>query len=42
MQLLNYIKEAMDINKFLNPVDEKVNDSLLDLNEMILSQYAVD
>jgi hypothetical protein len=37
MQLSNYIKEAMDINKFLNPADEEVNDSLLDLDEMILS-----
>jgi hypothetical protein len=42
MQLSNHIKEAMDINEFLNPADEEVNDSLLDLDEMILSQYAVD
>jgi hypothetical protein len=39
MQLSNHIKEAMDINEFLNPADEEVNDSLLDLDEMILSQY---
>jgi hypothetical protein len=42
MQLLNHIKEAMDINKFLNPADKEVNNSLLNLNKMILSQYAVD
>jgi hypothetical protein len=42
MQLLNHIKEAMDINEFLNRTDEEVNDSLLDLDEMILSQYAVN
>jgi hypothetical protein len=42
MQLSNHIKKAMDINKFLNPADEEVNNSLLDLDEMILSQYAID
>jgi hypothetical protein len=41
MQLSNHIKDAMDINEFLNPVGEEVNDSLLDLDEMILSQYVL-
>jgi hypothetical protein len=42
MQLSNYIKEAMDINQFISPADEEVNDNLLELDEMILGQYTVD
>lgn len=37
LELSNNIREAMDINQFLNPPDEQVTDSLKDLDEMILS-----
>jgi hypothetical protein len=32
----------MDINQFLNPVDENIKDSLKDLDEQILAKYGSD
>lgn len=40
LQLSNNIQDAMDINQFLNPAEEQVNDSWMNIDEIILSQYA--
>ena len=40
LQLSNHIQEAMDINQFLNPQDEQINDKLADTDDIILSQFA--
>ena len=39
LELSNSIQDAMNINQFLNPLDEQVTDSLVDLDDMILSQF---
>ena len=40
LQLSNKIQEAMDINQFLNPQDEQMDDNFADLDDIILSQFA--
>lgn len=40
LQVSNHIQEAMDTNQLLDPADEKVDDSLMDMDDIILSQYA--
>lgn len=40
LQLANNIQEAMDINQFLNPQDEQINDNSADIDDIILSQFA--
>lgn len=42
LQLTNRIQDIMNINEFLNPAGEEVDDSLLQLDEIVLSQFAKD
>src|SRR5699024_3265283 len=39
LQAINRIKDVMDINQFLNPLDEKVEDDVEQLDEQILAQF---
>jgi hypothetical protein len=40
LQLSHNIQEAMSISQFLNPADEQVNDNIMDLDDIIISQFA--
>jgi hypothetical protein len=40
LQLSHNIQEAMSISQFLNPADEQVDDNLMDIDDIILSQFA--
>lgn len=40
LQVSNNIQDAMDIHQFLNPEEEKVDDSLATADDLILSQYS--
>lgn len=40
LQMSNNIQNAMNISQFLNPVEEQIDDSLENVDEIILSQYA--
>lgn len=40
LEVSNNIQDAMDINQFLNPAEEQVNDSWMNVDEIILSQHA--
>lgn len=39
LQFANHIRELMDINQFLSPSEEQVDDDSIDLDDAILSQY---
>ena len=41
LELSNNIQQAMDINQFLNPADEQVNDSLIGIDDAVLSQFSL-
>lgn len=40
LQLANHIQETIDIDQFLDPEDESVDNTLMDIDEIILSRYA--
>ena len=42
LELSNNIQQAMDINQFLNPADEQVNDSLIGIDDAVLSQFSLE
>jgi hypothetical protein len=42
LQLSNIVREAMDINQFLNPIEEQVDDSLMAVDDIVLSQYSAE
>ncbi|EED12037.1 hypothetical protein TSTA_001090 [Talaromyces stipitatus ATCC 10500] len=37
LQLTNRVQDVMDIRQFLNPLDEQVNDSIMDIDAIVLS-----
>lgn len=39
LELANNIQEAMDINQFLNPVEEQVHDNLMGIDDAVLCQF---
>lgn len=39
LQITNRIRDIMNINQFLDPPDEQVNDSLMDIDTTVLSQF---
>lgn len=39
LQLTNKIQDIMDINQFLDPEDEQVNDTMMDIDALVLSQF---
>lgn len=39
LQLTNKIHDIMDINQFLNPAEEEVNDTMMDVDTLVLSQF---
>ena len=39
LQAIDRIKDVMDINQFLNPLDEKIEDDVEQLDEQILAQF---
>ena len=40
LELANNIQQAMDINQFLNPADEQVDDDLMSIDDAILCQFS--
>ena len=42
LQETSHIWDIMDINQFLNPVEENIKDSLDHINEQILAKYGKD
>lgn len=40
LELSNNIHQSMEINQFLNPLDERVDDDLMTVDDIVLSQYA--
>ncbi|KUL82153.1 hypothetical protein ZTR_11074 [Talaromyces verruculosus] len=39
LKLANRVQDIMDINQFLNPADEQVNDTMVDIDDIVLSQF---
>lgn len=39
LKLTNRVQDIMDINQFLNPADEQVNDTMVNIDNIVLSQF---
>ncbi|EED23167.1 conserved hypothetical protein [Talaromyces stipitatus ATCC 10500] len=39
LKLTNWVQDVMDINQFLNSPDEQVNDTVMDIDNIVLSQF---